>query len=123
MPLGLQRVGRIAAEDAAGDQGLRDRLQHDAAAQFLHHHHAFDRAHAHAAMLLGDVQAGQAELGQLFVGAAVETAGLHDGAAPLEVVALVHPAAHGVTQLLLLVGKIEVHLQSPESVIPDRVRG
>jgi hypothetical protein len=36
----------------------------------------------------------------------------------LEGVGLVHPAAHGIAQLLLVVGKIEIHKSSPGAVIP-----
>lgn len=36
--------------------------------QFLHHHHAFHRAHAHATCGIADVQAAQAERRQLLVG-------------------------------------------------------
>jgi hypothetical protein len=108
-PLRLEGLGCVAAQHAARDQGLRQRLQHHAAPEFLHHDHAFDRAHSHAAVFLGDVEAGQAKIGKLGVCRAVESAGLDGLAAPLEVVALVDPLADGVTQLFLVVGKIKVH--------------
>jgi hypothetical protein len=97
-------------EHGAGDEGLRQGLEHDAAAQLFHHHHGVDGALAQAAVLFGHCEGGQAQLGQLAVGGAVEAAGGDDGAAALEVVALVHPLAHGVAQLLLVVGKIEIHV-------------
>src|SRR5690606_34852004 len=52
----------------------------------------------------------EAQLGQFAPGGAVKTACGHGGAAALERVALVHPLAHGVAQLFLVVRKIEIHV-------------
>jgi hypothetical protein len=114
-PGGLHIGATVGADHAAGDQGLRQRLEHDAAAQLFHHHHALDRAHAQAAVVFADVQARQAQLGQFVVGVAVKAARRDDGAAALEVVALVHPLAHRVAQLFLVVGKIEIHARVSSS--------
>jgi hypothetical protein len=73
----LERIAAIAREHAAGNQRLGQGLQHDAAAQLLHDHHAFDRAHAHAAIGLAEMyRPAQAQFGQFVVGRAVETARL-----------------------------------------------
>jgi len=82
---------------------LRQRLQHDAAAQLFHHHHALDRAHAHTALVVGHVQATQAQLGQLGVRLTRKATCLFDCAAALKGVALVHPFAHRVAKLFLVV--------------------
>ena len=108
-PGGLHLVGRVGIQHGAADQRLGQWLQHDALAQLFHDHHGLHRTHAHAAVFVAHVQAGQAQLGQFAVGRAVEAAGRHDLLAALEVVGLVHPAVHGFTQGLLVVGKIEIH--------------
>ena len=87
----------------AGDEGLRQRLGDDAAAQLFHHHHGLHGPHAHAAVVFVHVDAGQAELGQFVVDAAVEAAGLDGGLTTLEVVAFLDPFGDGVAQGLLVV--------------------
>src|SRR5450830_1223746 len=62
-PGGFGGLWCVAAEHAACDQALVEWLQHDATPELFHHHHALDRAHAHAVILLRDVQAAQAQLG------------------------------------------------------------
>eukprot|EP01035_Chromulina_nebulosa_P059246 gene59246-81119_t len=52
----------------------------------------------------------ETQLGQFAPGRAVKTASGHGSAAALERVALVHPLAHGVAQLFLVVRKIEIHV-------------
>ena len=120
-PGGLHGIGGVLREHAGRYEGLRQRLQNDAAAQFLHGHHGVDGALAQAAVGLGHGQGRQAQTGQFAPGRAVEAARGHDGAAALEGVALVHPLAHGVAQGLLVVGKIEVHgLVSFRTLSPAR---
>ena len=108
-PGGLDIGGGVAGQHGAGDQGLGQRLEHDAATEFLHHDHAFDRAHAESAVILGNVEAGQAEFGQLAISLARETAGLGDAAAALEVITLGYPFAHCIAQLFLVVAEIKIH--------------
>ena len=96
-----------------GHDGLRQRLQHQATAQLFHGHHGIHKTQAHAVVFGGHQQGGQTQLGQFAVGSAVEATSGGDGAATLEGVALVHPAGDGIAQLLLVVGKIKVHVVSP----------
>ena len=56
-PVGFGRIVCVASKHGAGHQGLGQRLEHDAAPQLFHYHHAFDRAHAHAAVLLAHIEA------------------------------------------------------------------
>jgi iron complex outermembrane receptor protein len=102
--------GRVVRQHGAGHEGLSDGLQHDAAAQFFGHHHGVYGALAHAVVGFGHGQSGQAQLGQLVPGGAVKATGGHGSAAALKRVALVHPLAHGVAQLFLVVRKIEIHV-------------
>ena len=99
----------VVGNHRTGNERLVERLEHDAAAQLFHHHHAFGRAHAQAAIVFGHIEAAQAELGQFIPGSAVKAACFFGGAATVEAVALVHPFAHGVAQLFLVVRKIEIH--------------
>ena len=78
-------------------------LHHNAPAQLFHHHHALDGPHAHAAMVFTDIQAAKAQLGLLGVGRAVKPARLCNGPAAFKGIALVHPFAHSIAQLFLLV--------------------
>jgi hypothetical protein len=109
-PGGLGGGIGIARQHATSDQGLGKRFEHIAAPQLLHHHHAFDRTHAQATIVLGDVQAAQAQFGNFAPGRAVKAASLFAGAAAVEGIALVHPFAHSVAELYLVVRKIEVQI-------------
>src|SRR6185312_12570567 len=97
------------------------RLDDDAAAELFHHDHRVDRAEAEAALRLGNLQAADAEVGDLLPGVAREAAGLDDPTAALEVVAALDPPAHAVAQHLLVVGEIEVHGSAPEHGLGDDV--
>ena len=99
----------VVGDYRAGNQRLAERFEHDAAPELFHHHHALDRAHAQAAVVFGDVEAAQTEFGQFVPGGAVQATGFFSGAAAVKAIALVHPFAHGVAQLLLVVRKIEIH--------------
>jgi len=61
---GFRRPG---IDHSAGNQCMGQRLQHQAAAQLFHCHHALDRAHAHAAVRLWNVKAAQAEFSEFGV--------------------------------------------------------
>jgi hypothetical protein len=103
------RLRRQLAEQTPADQRLRQGFEHQAAAQLLHDHHGLHRPQAEAALVLGHGQAREAQLGEFGPGLARKAAAFHDGAAAFKAVALVHPAGHGLAQLLLVVGKIEIH--------------
>ena len=60
-------VRRPGIDHSAGDQCVGQRLQHQAAAQLFHGHHGLDRAHAHAAVRLWNVQTAQAEFSEFGV--------------------------------------------------------
>jgi hypothetical protein len=107
------------AEHGGGHESLGQRLHHQTAAQLLHDHHHIDRALAQAAILLGHGEGRQAQLGQLVPDLAREAALFGNALAALEGIALVHPAGHGIAQLLLVVGKIEIHICL---LLPKRVR-
>ncbi len=110
-PLLLHGSGRVRLQHGGGNKGLRQRLQHQAAAQFFLHHHCIHRPQAHAAVGFGHREAAQAEFGQLGPGGAVEAPGGGGGAAALEGVGFVHPAPHRFAQLQLVVGKVEIHVR------------
>ena len=78
-------------------------FEHNAAAQFFHHDHAFNGPHAHAALIFADIQAAQAQLCQLGVGGAVKAARVRNFAAAVKGVGLVDPFANSVAQLFLIV--------------------
>jgi hypothetical protein len=62
------------------------------------------------AIVLGHVQAAQAQFGNFAPGRAIKAARLFGCAAAVEGIALVHPFAHSVAELYLVVRKIEVHV-------------
>ena len=105
----LQGLWRIAAQHAAGDQAVRQWLQHNPAPEFFHHHHALHRPQAHAVVLGRNVEAAEAEFCQFGVGGTRKAAGARGLAATVKAVALVDPFAHGVTQLVLVFREIKVH--------------
>ncbi|MPM55002.1 hypothetical protein SDC9_101787 [bioreactor metagenome] len=112
-PCLLDGVRCELAEHGADGQRLRERLQHDAAPEFFHHDHGVHRTQAHAAVVFGDGEGGQAQFGKLAIGRAIKTTRIHDGRAALEGVGLVHPAGDGVAQRLLVFCEIEIHVSSP----------
>jgi hypothetical protein len=96
------------------------RLHHQAAAQFLLHHHHVDGRARETALRFGHRQRGQAQFDQRAPGLlAVAGVGLDVLLARFEVVALLDKTADRVGQLLLFVAEIEVHvaclLTAPES--------
>ena len=106
----LRGVAGAPQQSAAQDDGGEVRLQHQAAAERLHHDHRLDRPAAEAAMRFGERQAEQAEFGVL----------LPDGAAPavrlghvllalLELVLVGDQPIDAVLQQALFVGEVEVH--------------
>jgi hypothetical protein len=122
-PAGLH-LGRCRRQQGRGDQcGVGIGGIHQAAAQFLHHHHGLDGAKAHAAVGLGHGQARQAQLGEFAVHGPGGTAGLGQGMSPVEAEALVHPAGDGVAQRQLIVGEFEVHaVQLPRTTCATMLR-
>ncbi|MPN64328.1 hypothetical protein SDC9_212100 [bioreactor metagenome] len=60
--------------------------------------------------MLGHREGRQAQFGQLVPDLAREAALPGNALAALKGIALVHPAGHGIAQLLLVVGKIEIHI-------------
>ena len=120
-PVGLHGLGGVATDDRTRYQTLRQRLQHDAAAQLFHGHHAFDRPHAQTALVFGNVETAQAQLGHFIEALTREATGLGGRAAAVKAVALVYPFAYCIAQLFLVVRKIEIHgvlLFSPERFGP-----
>ena len=99
----------VGRQHGTGDQGLRQRLQHNAAPQLFHHHHAFNGAHAQPAVFFGNVKPAQTQLGQLGISPLVKATRVGNGTAAVKAVSLLHPLGHGITQLLLFVGHVKVH--------------
>ena len=66
-PVVGQRLGCVAGQHRAGNQGLDQWFEHNATPQFLHHHHAFDRTHAQPTVRFRNIQATQPQVGKLAV--------------------------------------------------------
>ena len=96
---------------AAQHDGRQERLQHQAFAELLHDDHGLDRTAAVAAILFREGHAEPAQLGHLRpVLRQPALFGGGDLAAVLESVLVANEALRGVLQLLLFVGKGQVHL-------------
>ena len=110
--LGALRLARAMAQEAAAeDHGGEIGLERERAAERLHDDHGLDRAAAEAAMLLGEGQPEQAELGVLRPQRAAEALGLLRVAPPvLEAVAVGDEPLDALLQEPLFVGEIEIHL-------------
>ena len=86
------------------------RLQHQAAAERLHHDHCLDRPAAEAAMRFRERQAEQTEFGVLLPDGAAPAVGFgHVFLALLELVLIGDQPIDAVLQQSLFVGEIEVH--------------
>ena len=119
--LGALRVARAMAQEAAAeDHGREIGLERERAPERLHDDHRLDRAAAEAAMLLGEGQPEQAELGVLPPQRAAETLGLLRVAPPvLEGIAVGDEPVDALLQEPLFVGEIEIHLCPRSPVIPE----
>ena len=116
--LALLRIAAGQAERGGAQHDRRQiRLQHQVPAEGLHQQHDVDRAAAEAAMLLGDRQAEQAELGiALPECLAPARWRLQQRLALLEAVFGRQQPGDAVAQQALVVGEIEVHY-SPSTAL------
>ena len=95
-----------AAEDDAGEEGL----DHEGAAERLHDDAGFDGAAAEAALVLGEGEAEEAELGHGRPERAAPAVGLGPTGLPgVEAVAVLDQAADAVLEQALVVVEIKVH--------------
>ena len=102
---------------AAQHDGRQERLEHQAFAELLHDDHGLDRAAAVAAILFRERHAEPAQLGELRPVLRQPAAfGRGDLAAILERVLVANEALGAVLQLLLFVGKRQIHLFLRESL-------
>jgi hypothetical protein len=86
------------------------RLNHESAAQFLHHHQHIDRTAIEAALFFRHRQCCQAEFRKRRpMRIRYARVRIHDSLARFETVVLVEVTAQRVGELLLFVGKSEVH--------------
>ena len=108
---------RTGAGDHAAAQHHRrqERLEDQALTELLHDDHGLDRAAAVAAILLGEGHAEPAQLGELRPVLRQPAAlGRRDLAAIVERVLLAREALGRFLQLLLFVGKGQIHVSPPE---------
>jgi hypothetical protein len=91
--------GVPALQQGRCDQGtLRIGGRHQAAPQFLQHHHGLHRTEAHAALRFGHGQCGQAQFGEFAIYRAGRATGLGQRMPTLEPVLLADPARHRLAQ-------------------------
>jgi hypothetical protein len=107
------RITEVAQQRHRGDGHVQPGFDQQRRARGLHRQRRLDGPQRQAALLFRHQQAQQAQVGQALPGGGVEAIGTRQhGLAVLEAVAAAHEALHGVLQLLLFVGKGEVHGQS-----------
>jgi hypothetical protein len=96
-------------------------VERERTAERFHHDHGLDRPAVDAAMLLGEGERGQAELGVLPPHVAAPAVGLlHVFLACLEFIALRAQPLDAVFQQALFVGKFEVHFSTSTQLCPGR---
>ena len=103
----------MAQKAATDHDSCEIRLQHQRAAQRLHHDHGLDRAGAKAAIGFRERQPQQALLGELAPdGLAPAALLLHVFLALLEVIRVGQEAVDALLEKPLLLGQIEIHFSS-----------
>ena len=129
--MGASSATRLGLRSGLGDHaaaqhdGRQERFQHQAFAELLHDDHGLDRTAAVAAILFREGHAEPAQLGHLrpVLRQPALFGGGGDLAPVLEGVLVTNEALRGVLQLLLFVGKGQVHLSSPKSKFLSPARG
>src|SRR6185312_12121135 len=102
----------MAQEAAADHDSSEIGLEHQSAAERLHHDHGFHAAAAEAAILLGKRQAQQALFGELAPdGLAPAALLLHVFLALLEIVGVGQETVDALLEKTLLLGQIEIHFR------------
>src|SRR6185312_16640091 len=103
----------MAQEAAADHDSSEIGLEHERAAERLHHDHGFHAAATEAAILLGKRQAQQALLGELAPdGLAPAALLLHVFLALFEFVGVGQETVDALLEKTLLLGQIEIHFSS-----------